>query len=159
MMTQQTERRPRAGRAVGWIVGHCHGRSICVALLLAPLLTLTCLGVLQFCAMLATGQSLREAARRGAAEAVLPKATHETVSTAVRNALGDRPWGGQIDLVLIEVDGRTVLPGEAVDGSQGEVVTVSLSVAAADAAPDVLGFVGLSLGHRRLRAHSVSRSR
>ena len=70
-------------------------------LLAAPVVAIAGLGLVHFFSLLVASEALGQAAEAGAREAILPKATFQSVSAAVRRSLGGRSLAGVIDPVLV----------------------------------------------------------
>ncbi len=109
----------------------------------APVVVIAAIGLAQFFCLIAASEALGQAAKAGAREASLPKATFQSVSAAVERRLGGRSFVRAIDPVRVEVDGRAVYG--VVRPQTGEEIVVTVSVASHRATPDLLGYLGLSL--------------
>ncbi len=94
---------------------------------------------------------LRQAARRAAVEASLPRATIESTNSAARRALAGLSRLEHAVQLTTLVNGR-MPPSNDLDAVSGDVVSVRLCVPAAVVTPDWLQCRGLSPGSRWLMA-------
>ena len=141
-----TERRPLERRLL---------TNLCEMLVAVPILAITGLGLVQFIWLLAAGEALGQAAEAGAQEAVLPKATFQSVSDAVRRRLD--PWGsaGGARQILVQVGGRAAYG--VLQPRSGDEIVVTVCVASHAAVPDLLGSLGLPLFGEKLHGRRALR--
>jgi hypothetical protein len=121
-----------------------------------PLLLLVLAGAVQMALLLVSHQALGAAAAVGAREASLPGSTQVQVQKAVDRSLAGWRFAPQLDDVLIQVGDEQPGAVPLALAHTGECVTVTVSVDAWAAAPDLLKYVGLTLADK-LSATSVMR--
>jgi hypothetical protein len=92
------------------------------------------------------------AARTGATEATLPRATYQSVAAAVERRLAGYPQlGGQLQLNLLQ-NGRPV--GRQFRAGDGDRVSITLSAPTSSVVPGWLSKISLWRGDAPLNAHA-----
>ena len=124
-------------------------------LVAVPILAITGLGLVQFFWLLAAGEVLGQAAKAGAQEAVLPKATFQSVSDAVRRRLEPWAFAGNSRQIVVQVGGRAAYG--VLQPRSGDEVVVTVSIASHAAVPDLLGSLGLPLYHEKIHSRRALR--
>jgi Flp pilus assembly protein TadG len=113
-------------------------------MMVLPLVLLVLLGTIEFACLLMAQQSLAHATYLGARRASVCEASSEDIERTVRGALGPSM-------------GRKVRVSARVGQDVGEAVVVHARVPMQSAAPDFLGWIGVSLQGRELQAAAVLR--
>jgi hypothetical protein len=108
--------------------------------------------LVQFGLMCLGQWALAEAAERGAREALLPRATTESVAQAVRRSLKSNCRLAADAQTMTQINGRTQLADTALEIVAGDELSVNVAASAAAASPDWLQCVGLSLEGQWLQA-------
>jgi hypothetical protein len=115
-----------------------------------PVVLLVLLAIVEISLLLVAGQAVSAAAGVGAREATMPGATRATVEQAVAHSLQPWKFGPRIDEVRIDPPFVSLV-------APGKPVTVTVSVDAAAAAPDLLKYIGISLSGHKLSTTYVAR--
>jgi Flp pilus assembly protein TadG len=117
-------------------------------LLVLPILMTVILGAFEFSMLAQTRQQLLVASREGARVAALG-GTAADVQQATQQALGGALKNATIQLNITDANGAP-LPS-------GQPVSVLVSVQAGQAVPDLLAFIGYSIGKETIAAQTVMR--
>lgn len=121
-------------------------------LLLAPLVAVATVLFWQCFDLLRAESHLSHAAAAAAREATLPRATRASVVASADRVLQGTGLHGAVDRPILWINGLPASADELHLLQSGDQVQVSLAAHAAEAVPDWLRPLGLSLAHRRLHA-------
>jgi hypothetical protein len=149
-MIHQTAETSLPVRGPAWVLAWATAG--CLSIFVAILLV-------QFGLLLANQGKLVLAAERGAIEAALPRATHESIMQAARRQLRDSPQLAAALQTSTRVNGRLQQAAAELQLEPGDALTVSVAAAATAAVPDWLRCVGLSIDGQMLQATARRRSR
>jgi Flp pilus assembly protein TadG len=113
--------------------------------MILPILLLVLMGGVEFTLLLSAGQAVSTAAEAGAREAALPSSTKASIQAAVARALEGYVWRTKQE-TLVFVNQVKDTTGTLVTAAHtGDIVQVTVNVAARHTAPDVLSIVKISL--------------
>jgi Flp pilus assembly protein TadG len=118
--------------------------------LFLPLVLLVVLAVVEFALLLLAAQAVSAAASVGAREASLPSATTASVERRVARALHGWKFAADVEPVRISPADPQTVP-------TGQNIAVTVAVNAADAAPNLLSYIGLSLAGQKVETTYVYR--
>ena len=121
-----------------------------------PILILVILAITQFCLLLMSAQAVSGAAHVGVREATLPSASTASVQSAVRRALQGWKFGDKAQ-VAIYVNDVPELDMPLEETITGDLVAVTVQIPSAEATPDLLKFIGLSIQDETLATTFVMR--
>ena len=108
--------------------------------------------LVEYAYLLAAEQALNLAAKTGATEATLPRATYQSITAAVERRLASYPQlNGQLQLRLLR-NGTPV--GRQFRASDGDRVSITLSAPTSSVVPGWLYKISLWRGDARLNAHA-----
>ena len=134
-----------------------HGVLTIELLLALPILLLVMLAIIEFGILLVSSQAVNAAAAVGAREATLPSATPESVTAAVQKALQGWKFLPALEPVKIEVNGEPSDQLPLDDAITGDSVAVTVCVDSAEAAPNLLKYIGLTLAGQKTCSTAVMR--
>jgi len=118
-------------------------------ILVLPILMMVVLGIIEFGLLLLANHHVEVASQQGCRAATFPLAADESLERVVRDAV-ERSLA-RSDLIRsyrLRIEGARYT---------GDPVLVEVSVPMADAAPDLLSWIGFNLKGRRLISHTVMR--
>lgn len=118
-------------------------------ILVLPLILAFLFGMIEFSMLLLSRQQLLTASREGARVAALGGSVNDVVQ-ATQTFLGTGSLAqANIDVIITDANGNPI--------PTGGPVAVTLSLPANQATPDLLSFIGLSLGQEPIVAQTVLR--
>lgn len=126
-------------------------------ILVLPLLIVLACGVLEFAMLLMASQAVHAAASVGAREASLPGASQTSVNKAVQRAVRDWNFSPFLQEIDIRINGTPTQDIPLVYAVTGDSISVTVSVPATAAVPDLLKYIGLSISSQNLRGTYVAR--
>lgn len=125
-----------------------------------PILLVVLLALVEFGTLLMASQGVNAAAHVGAREASLAGSRDALVLSAVQNATATYPWK-TFSTTQVYINGTLISLNDGTDqlanAASGDLISVTVSVPMVNAAPDLLKFVGITLGTNQLTNTYVTR--
>ena len=115
-------------------------------MLTLPLLIGIFFAAVEFGILLVSFQKIENGCREACRVGTLPGATYETVDQTLRDSLGWNVLSSSVTIEDLSLGRQT-----------GDRVELQVSVPMKKVAPDMLGFIGFSLGERQLHSHCSMR--
>jgi Flp pilus assembly protein TadG len=123
--------------------------------MILPVVLLVLVSIVEFTLLLSAAQGINNAADAGAREALLASSTKSSIEGAVARNLQGYLWQTKQE-TLIFVNKVKDNTGALIDAAQtGDVIQVTVNVAARYTAPDALSIVKLSLGTQEVSSSFV----
>lgn len=149
------------GRRMGRKAKSRLGAVLSIELVMAmPILLVVLLALVEFGTLLMASQGVNAAAHVGAREAALAGSKDALVLSAVQNATATYPWQS-FSTTQVYINGTLISLNDGTDqlanAASGDLISVTVSVPMVKAAPDLLKFVGITLGANQLTNTYVTR--
>lgn len=120
-------------------------RTAAGVLLAAPLLSIGLLGIYQVVLVMWASVVLSQAAAAGAREAALPRATRDSIDSAVDRALSGHAFAERRGAIELTVNDWPAGDSSLAYATTSDRIGVRVELPAVAAVPDLLAIVGLSL--------------
>lgn len=137
------------------------GAVLSIELVMAmPILLVVLLALVEFGTLLMASQGVNAAAAVGTREASLAGSRDALVQQALANAIDTYPWKTSATTTVF-INGQQISLTDGTDNlaaaRSGDLISVTVSVPMTAAAPNLLSFVGISLGSNQLTNTYVTR--